>query len=135
MPRLLVIDESLSTRIAADLNHRGRNARTVAGLGLKGWSDPQLLARLHEIDPDCVLVSGDDLMPAAHAAELARFRTTVAIVQPWDSTRSLPEPQWEHEIVQRWVQVMETQKSGSIFRYTLDGGRRWRVRKRPLPLP
>lgn len=134
MPRLLVVDESLSTRIAADLNRRGRNAKTVAGLGLKGWKDPRLLERLHEIDPDCVLISGDDLMPAAHAAELAAFRTTVAIVQPWDSSRPLPEPKWEHEIVQRWVQVMEAQRPGTILRYTMEGGRRWKVRKRRPPV-
>lgn len=131
MPRLLVIDENLSKRIAVELRRRGRNAKTVASFGFTGWKDPRLLEQLHEIDPDCVLISGDDLMPATHATDLARFRTTVAIVYPWDATRSLAEPEWDHEIVQKWVHRIESQPPGSILRYTLDGGRRWTVRKRP----
>jgi hypothetical protein len=135
MPRLLVVDEDLSKRIATELRRRGRNAKTVAALGLKGWNDPRLLERLHEIDSDCVLISGDDDMPATHAADLAKHGTTVAIVHPWDPTRPLTEPEWEHEIVQKWAHRIETQPSRTIRRYTLDGGRRWTVRKRPLPIP
>jgi hypothetical protein len=135
MPRLLVVDEDLSKRIATELRRRGRNAKSAASLGLRGSKDPSLLERLHEIDPDCVLISGDDDMPASHAAELAKFGTTVAIVHPWDETRPLTEPEWEHEIVEKWAHRIEGQKPGTISRYTLDGGRRWRVRKRPLTIP
>jgi hypothetical protein len=134
MSRLLVVDEDLSKRIATELRRRGRNAKSTASLGLRGSKDPRLLERLHEIDPDCVLVSGDDDMPASHAAELAKFETTLAIVYPWDETRPLTEPEWEHEIVEKWAHRMEAQEPGSILRYTLDGGRRWKVRKRALPI-
>ena|SRR2546427_4078420 len=134
MPRLLVVDEDLSKRIATELRRRGRTAKTVAALELKGWRDPLLLERLHEIDPDCVLISGDDDMPATHGADLKKYGTTVAVVHPWDPTRPLTEPEWEHEIVQKWAHRIEAQQSGTIWRYTLERGRRWTVRKRSLPI-
>jgi hypothetical protein len=129
MPRLLVIDESLSKRISTELSRRARSAKTVAELGLRGWRDPELLERLNEIDSNCVLVSGDDAMPATHAADLSRLRTTVAIVAPLDPSSSMTEPAWEHEIVQRWAH-REEQAPGTIVRYSLTGGRRWTLRKR-----
>jgi hypothetical protein len=78
--RVLVVDEDLSKRIQTELNRRGRTAKSIAALGLKGLKDPDVLQRLHDIDPDCVLISGDNAMPASHTADLARLRTTLAIV-------------------------------------------------------
>ncbi len=84
MPRPLVIDESLDKRISAELKRRGRNAKTVAEIGLKGLTDPTLLDRLAREAPDCVLITGDDAMPATHGNELAQHKTTVAVVAPWN---------------------------------------------------
>ncbi len=131
MPRPLVIDESLDKRISAELKRRGRNAKTVAEIGLKGLTDPTLLERLAQETPDCVLITGDDAMPATHGNELAQHKTTVAVVAPWNPMGGLVEPQWEHEIVQKWAHLIEEQPPGTIFRYSLGGRRKWILRKRP----
>jgi len=107
--RLLVIDENLDKRISAELTRRGRSARTVAQLGLKGWTDPRLLESLSKVAAGCVLITGDDAMPATHKADLIKYGTTVAVVAPWDDQSGLVEPQWEHEIVQKWAHQMEAQ--------------------------
>jgi precorrin-6B methylase 1 len=133
--RLLVVDENLDKRISTELNRRGRTAKTVAELGLKGWKDPRLLERLHEIDADCVLITGDDAMPATHAAELSRLGMTVAVIAAWESTSSLVEPQWEHEIAQKWAHRMELQVAGSVVRYSLATSRKWTLRKRTPRIP
>ena len=133
MSRLLVIDEDLSKRIATELRRRGRNAKRVTNLGLKGTKDPSLLQHLHDLDPNCVLITGDNDMPASHGADLRRLGTTVAIVQPWNPSHQLAEPEWEHEIVEKWAHRIEEQAPGSIIRYSLKGGRKWTPRKRPVP--
>lgn len=133
MGRLLVVDENLSKRIQAELKRRGRTSKSVAALGLKGLKDPKLLEQLHQIDTNCVLITGDDAMPATHADDLARFRTTLAIVGPYDPESALALNAWEHEIVQKWAHLIEGQRSGSIRRYTLAGSRAWKPRKRPDP--
>jgi hypothetical protein len=69
-------------------------------------------------------------MPATHAAELLRLGTTVAVIAPWEATSSLVEPQWEHEIAQKWAHRMELQIPGSVVRYSLAAARKWTLRKR-----
>jgi hypothetical protein len=135
MARLLVIDENLDKRISAELTRRGRSAKTVAQLGLKGWTDPRLLERLSEVAPGCVLITGDDAMPATHNADLVKYGTTVAVVAPWDEQSGLIEPQWEHEIVQKWAHLIEVQPVGSIFRYSRAARRKWTLRKRAPRMP
>ncbi len=83
MARLPVIDENLDKRISAELTRRGRSAKTVAQLGLKGWTDPRLLESLSKVAAGCVLITGDDAMPATHEADLIKYGTTVAVVAPW----------------------------------------------------
>ena len=80
-------DENLDKRISAELTRRGRNSKTVAGLGLKAWKDPKLLERLADVAAGYVLITGDDAMPATHKADLAKHGTTVAIVAPWQRER------------------------------------------------
>lgn len=131
MPRLLVVDDSLSKRIATEFKRRGRNAVSVSELGLKGEKDPPLLERLNEIDSDCVLITGDDAMPATHAEELRRFGTTVAVIVPWERASGLEEPQWERDIAHRWAHLMEEQPRGTVYRYSRRGRKRWSLRRRP----
>lgn len=133
MPRLLVVDEDLSKRIATELRRRGKNARSSASLGLKGLKDPPLLVALHSRHPECVLITGDDAMPATHAEDLATYRITLAIIGPVNPKSQLAESEWEHEVAQRWAHLMESQPSGSIRRYTLAGGRAWTTRRRSRP--
>jgi hypothetical protein len=135
VPRLLVVDENVSKRVAQELKRRGRNATTVAALKLKGVKDPDLLMKLYDLDEDCVLITADDDMPASHAAVVERLQSTLAIVYPWDETRPLPVDAWEHEICQKWAHRMEEQPRGSIIRYSLDRATRWKLRKRPRRRP
>lgn len=121
---------SLDKRISAELKRRGRNAKTVAELGLKGRKDPALLEQLHNMDPGCILVTGDDAMPATHRTDLAKYKTTVAVVLPWTPETPLSESQWEHEIVQKWAHLMEEHPAGSVFRYSFATRRRWTLRER-----
>lgn len=131
MARLLIIDEDLNPRIRTELNRRGRNAKGIAELGLRGSKDPDLLERITQLDPNCVLVTGDDDKPATHAEQLATLEITLAVVAPHDPGSGLTEDQWEREIVHQWVRQIEAQPHGSIRRYTLAGPRRWTPRRRP----
>lgn len=130
---MLIIDESLNPRIAAELNKRGRNARSVASLGYRGLKDPELIYALVADYPEAILVTADDQMPAVHADVLRATKVTIATVSPERAAGYSPE-QWEREIVHRWAHKMEVQARGSIRRYTLVGGRVWRVRKRPAEI-
>jgi predicted nuclease of predicted toxin-antitoxin system len=68
--RVLIIDEDLSPRLARYLRERGRHARSVADLGLRNSKDPELLRELanRRTLGEWVLVTGNDAMPAEHAA-------------------------------------------------------------------
>ena len=134
MARLPVIDENLDKRISAELTRRGRSAKTVAQLGLKGWTDPRLLESLSKVAAGCVLITGDDAMPR-HIRPISSVRHNGGCRCALDDQSGLVEPQWEHEIVQKWAHQMEAQPSGSIFRYSLEARRKWTVRKRAPRMP
>ena len=60
---MLVIDECLNTRLATQLTQRGRPARSIASLGLRGLEDPQVFEALAGLDEPYVVVTADDAMP------------------------------------------------------------------------
>src|SRR5437764_515602 len=82
--RVLVFDADLNPRLARECRNRGRRASSVEELRLKGALDPEVISRVFSFFTDPVLVTGDDGMPAEHAAELAAMNATVAVIQPWD---------------------------------------------------
>jgi hypothetical protein len=133
LPRLIVIDEDINKRRASELRKRGRNARGIAELLGTGLDDAALLGALAAHDPECVLVTGDDNMPAEHADVLLETNLTVAIVSP----RLPPEytqEEWEAEIIHRWVHRIDAQATGTIRRYSLGGAAIWTPRRRPRAL-
>jgi len=66
LSRLLILDASISTRLARELKERGRPAVSTAELGLGGLLDDALLRALAERDDEWVLVAADDKMPFEH---------------------------------------------------------------------
>jgi hypothetical protein len=130
MPRPLIIDESLSHRIATELQQRGKNAVATNQLGLKGADDVPLLRALARDYPDGVLVTGDDDMPADHRDTLLRTHYTFAVVAPTKGT-GYEKDQWERDVIHKWAHKMELQASGTIRRYSPNGSREWRPRRRP----
>ena len=129
MPRLLIIDESLSHRIATELLQRGRHAVALNRLGLRGVDDIPLLRTLASKHPDAVLVTGDDDMPVEHRATLLQTNYTLAIVSPKKGA-GYEKDQGERDIIHKWAHKMEVQQPGSIRRYSLNGSREWRPRRR-----
>jgi len=104
----------------------------VASLSHGGYKDEQLLPAIAAAYPGAVLVTSDDNMPAVHAEVLRQTRVTLATIAPQrDPGHSADE--WDHEIVHRWAHRMETQSSSTIKRYSLSGGRTWRLRTRQSP--
>lgn len=132
MARLLVIDEEMNKRLATELNRRGKSARGLLSLLPRGMKDPELLERLAEKEPDCVLITGDDAMPIDHPEAVDKTTIAIAIVHPEPETGFTPD-QWDAEIVHRWAHRIEHQTAGTVRRYTLNGSSPWRHRKRPRP--
>lgn len=127
--RLLVVDESLSPRIASELRRRGREARSFGHLGLKGEKDPQALRKLFAWYPRCVLLTSDDSMPLEHADVLQEVGATLATIDPIRPPGYLLD-QWERDVAHRWAHAIQAQESGLIKRYTLAGARPWTSRRR-----
>jgi len=127
--RLLLIDENLTPRIAAELRKRRKNSIAIVKTNLKGSNDPDLLRAIAREYKGAVLVTADDNMPATHADVLAETAVTLAIVAALPNAGYSHE-EWEREIVHRWAHKMEEQPPGSVRRYFLAGGREWHSRRR-----
>src|SRR6266511_1228980 len=116
--RLLIIDESLTPRIASTLRNRGRAARGVADLGYKKSKDPDLLAIIAKEHPDAVLVTTDDDMPNEHGDLLRIYEITLAVVDGRRPYEYLDDQEaWEWDIVHRWAHKMADQERGTWRRY------------------
>jgi hypothetical protein len=128
MRRLMILDECVSKKVGAELRRRGRNAKGVLELGL-GGKDDALLEQIAERFPGAILVTGDDRMPADHAETLAMTGITVATIDPIRPPE-FRASEWNHEVVQRWAHVIETQTRGTVRRYGL-ANRLWTDRRQP----
>jgi hypothetical protein len=129
----LIIDADLNKRVATELNRRGRDAIALSELQLRHAKDPDLLRALaqHFSDERWVLVTGDDNMPAVHAAVIAEVNATIATVDPRRPPEyAESEDAWGREVTHRWAHAMEQQADGSVRRYSAGGGRRWSRRRR-----
>lgn len=129
--RLLVIDESLSRRLAAELNKRGRSATSLQELKLLKLKDPELIPELADQlqAEDWILVTGDDAMPGEHGELLRHHAVTVATVAPHDpDTSALTQEQHKRETVHRWAHRIAEQTPGTFRRYSPDRHRKWTPR-------
>ena len=80
MSRLLILDASISTRVARELKET-RSARGLHG-GTRTWriADDALLRPLAERDDEWVLVAADDKMPFEHPETVKETGATIATV-------------------------------------------------------
>jgi len=133
--RTLVIDESLDTRLAAELVRRGRRATSVSSLGLRGSSDLDLLRGLDARLGSWVLVTADDQLPEDRARWLSSPNGAVATINPEaDSAWSLEA--YRREVLHRWAHAMQAQERGTTRRYGLTNQRAWQPRlRRPRRRP
>ena len=129
---LLVLDASLSRRIAAELKGRGRAAAAAAELGLARAGDPELLRGLARRmgDQPWVLVTADDFLPAEHADLVAELGATIATVQARGRGRGVDEERFARETCHRWAHAMAGQAPGAVRRYSPEANRPWTARLR-----
>ena len=130
--RLLVLDASLSRRIATELKGRGRSAASAAELGLARATDPELLRGLGRRlgGQPWVLVTADDFLPAEQADLVAALGVTVATVQGQGRARGVDEERFARETCHRWAHAMAAQRAGSARRYSPAANRPWTARLR-----
>jgi hypothetical protein len=95
----LLLDDSLPGSLAAELERRGRPARSVRDLGLAGAPDAAVL--------EAAASSGAVLVTAV---ALSGARAAVAVVAGRDETS-------RREIVHRHAHEMAVQRPGSVRRY------------------
>ena len=128
-PPVLVIDECLSTRLASELTLRGRPAKSIASLGLRGLGDPQVFEALRDLSEPYVIVTADTAMPLDWMGAIESAGATVAIIDSRHTADYLVG-EWYRDVTHRWAHVMRDQPPGSVHRYTARGHREWRPRRR-----
>jgi hypothetical protein len=135
--RLLIVDESLSTKLAHRLRERGRDARSSAELSYGGFKDPPLLRALFSEFPQAVLITADDNMPMNHPLVIREVAATIATIEPWERRHRPPlvlqpgwssEEAWKREVVQRWAHAMAVQEAEAIRRYSRERSGTWTLR-------
>lgn len=109
---LLVLDEGLPEPLAGELRARGREARSVAELGLRGANDADVLAAIAR---GAVLVTTDD--------RLAARRGPVAVAVVDRAPDGVRLDRWRRDVVHRWATAMEAQAPGTARRYGSTGRR------------
>src|SRR5579872_6555297 len=92
--RVIVIDEDLNERLARELRNRGRRARAITEIGLKGEHDTAVIRKVFALFDDVVLVTGDDSMPSDHEPTLRASAATIATVTPWTDAAGY-ESDWD----------------------------------------
>jgi hypothetical protein len=127
---VLVIDECLSTRLATELNLRGRPAKSIASLGLRGIGDPQVFEALGDLRKPYVIVTADAAMPLDWMGAIETAGATVAVIDSRHTADYLVA-EWYRDVTHRWAHVMPNQAAGSVHRYTARGHREWRPPRRP----
>ena len=100
--RLLLLDDALPATLAAELERRGRPARSVAEEDHAGATDAEVLALTAR--EDAVLVTTEERLPSVRGTGAA-----IAVVRGDEATR--------RETVHRWAHEMAAQRPGSRRRY------------------
>jgi hypothetical protein len=136
LSRLLILDASISSRVAHELNERGRTAVSTAELGIGRLLDDPLLRALAERDDEWVLVAADDKMPFEHSEAVNDTGATIATVDgAWENfcqrhSLSLTPEQFKRDSVHRWAHVMAEQPDREVRRFTPLSHALWRPKKR-----
>ncbi len=114
-------------RIAEELAWRGyRDATSPHQLGDADMKDPPLLRLIHDKLEPAVLVTFDNKLPIQHASLIARYGTTLAIIDKNAQPSDLNREEYWREAIHRHAHRMADQAAGSRFKYN-------RRRRTPLP--
>ena len=139
MARLIVVDESLDSRLVTHLAKRGRAAKSYNDLGFRGLEDPVMIRDyLSKIQEPWVLVTGDDFMPYEHAVTLASINATVATIDgDWEQLCAkkgvvLNPEAFKVEAVHRWAHVISEMDQGTIRRFNPWRHSIWRPKSRHI---
>lgn len=127
---LLVLDASLSRRLAGELKGRGRAAVAVAEVGLARAGDAELLrslARRYQ-SQRWVLVTADDSLPEEQSDLIEELGVTVATVEWRVVAPTGGREQAARDTCHRWAHAMDTQPPGTLRRYSPDRNRAWSSR-------
>jgi hypothetical protein len=79
--------------------------------------DPPLLKLVHDKLEPAVLVTFDNRMPLQHAALLAQYKTTLAVVDKDAEPAELTREEYWREVIHRHAHRMAEQDPGSQFKY------------------
>jgi predicted nuclease of predicted toxin-antitoxin system len=127
--RRIVLDEDINWKLAQELIRRGRpDATAVRLIGLNEKKDAALFKAMAQGNYEpFVLVTYDNKMLAAHAAEITHHGTTIAAVDE-DAFKASGQPAREQEayirdVVHRWLHRIEKQAAGTARLYSSRGSR------------
>ena len=118
----MVLDADLNWKLAHELRKRGRGDATALKLeGIDGLKDGAVLKALAAKFEPCVLVTWDNKMRHAHAAEIRHFGSTIAVVNRGGLEGWLgSEETYVRNAVHRWLHRIEMQEAGTTILYTTD---------------
>jgi hypothetical protein len=120
--RRIVLDADINWKLARELRRRGRaDATALRPLEIDHLKDGALLKTLAGDYEPCALVTWDNKMRFAHAAELTHFGVTLAVVNRaglavWDAT----EESYIRNAVHRWLHKIEVQEPATTVLYSAD---------------
>lgn len=117
--RRLVLDEDINWKLAKELRRRGlRNTSSNKELELLEKKDGALIKALAEEHEPCVLIAWDNKMHLSHAAALAHFGLTLAVIDKYAKRGDLSEEEYYREVIHRWAHRIVLQKPGTIVKYS-----------------
>lgn len=120
--RQVVLDADVNWKLAHEIRKRGRENATALKLErIDDLKDGALLKTLAAGFEPCVLVTWDNRMRHAHAAEIRHFGSTVAVINRtgldlWAGS----EETYVRNAVHRWLHRIEVQEAGTTTLYTTD---------------
>jgi hypothetical protein len=120
--RRVVLDADIPWKLTHELHKRGRADATALRLvGLDELKDGALFKALATSYEPCVLVTFDNKMRHAHAAELAHFGITLAVINRkglsgWDGS----DVTYIRNAVHRWLHLIEIQNAATTVLYSAD---------------
>jgi hypothetical protein len=118
--RRVVLDADIPWKLAHELRKRGRLDATALRLdGVEDRKDGALFKALAADYEPCVLVTFDNKMRFAHAAELEHFGITLAVINSkgladWHGA----DVTYIRNGVHRWLHLIEVQKPVTTVLYT-----------------
>jgi hypothetical protein len=121
---VLVIDEDLNWKVAAELRARGFASTTSVyerGLAGRGMKDPVWLYLLSREPTARVLVTFDNKMPTVHRASILRRGSTLAIIDSKADREGLTTEEYKRDVMHRWAHRMAAQQPGTRYKYRLRG--------------